>query len=288
MFLLAMSMMIALPVFSKKVKWTEEMKQTLKEMQDMSFWQCGLSWLEDHDRAESYVKNLSRYSITSLKNTRKHVVEEQNRVQMPKMVIDAICGKKKGEKRQAALAEYFTDMTCANRVIEKAERIYEDASMLIGAIDYEIEHREPAVMPEGRLLSFFSSAGNGFAGWRRELALERDKGSDSGTLTLREERHVRWGPKENANTDTTIVVDDSVFQRVRDMVESGMLYEIGKDYYPDFDITDASSWSLSIYFEKGDISSGGYATSPDHSDALSEIERYLAGMFKKENEDTSE
>ena len=84
------------------------------------------------------------------------------------------------------------------------------------------------------------------------------------------------------------MVDDSVFQRVRDMVESGMLYEIGKDYYPDFDITDASSWSLSIYFEKGDISSGGYATSPDHSDALSEIERYLAGMFKKENEDTSE
>ena len=77
-----------------------------------------------------------------------------------------------------------------------------------------------------------------------------------------------------------------MFQHVRDMVESGKLYEIGKDYYPDFDITDASSWSLSIYFEKGDISSSGYAAGPDHSDVLTEIERYLAGMFKKGNEET--
>ena len=64
-----------------------------------------------------------------------------------------------------------------------------------------------------------------------------------------------------------------------------MLYEIGQDYYPDFDITDASSWSLSIFFEKGDISSGGYASSPDHSDALSEIQKYLAGLCKKGNEE---
>ena len=282
-FLLAMSMMFAWPVFAKKKKWTEEMNQTLKEMQDMHYWQCLSFWLGDHNRVESYVKNVSRYSITSLKATRERVVEEQNRVQAPKKVIDAICGKNKGEKRQAALAEYFTDMERANRVVDEVERIYKDSQTLIDAIDYEVEHREPAVMPEGRLLSFSSSAGNGFAGWRRGLTLKRDENSESGTLTLKEER--RRGPRAGANTDTTIVVADSVFQRVRDMVESGKLYEIGKDYYPDFDITDASSWSLSIYFEKGNISSSGYAAGPDHSDALSEIERYLAGMFKKGNED---
>lgn len=285
MFLLAMSMMIAWPVCAKKKKkWTEEMNQTLKKMQDMYFWQCGVHWLGAHDRAEGYVGNVSRYSIPSLKDTRELVVKEQNRVQMPKMVIDAICGDKKGEKRQAALAEYFTDITRANRVVDEVERIYKDATMMIDAIDYEIEHREPAVMPEGRLLSFSTSAGNGFAGWRRRLTLKRDENSESGTLTLKEER--RRGPRAGANTDTTIVVADSVFQHVRDMVESGKLYEIGKDYYPNFDITDASSWSLSIYFEKGDISSSGYAAGPDHSDALSEIERYLAGMFKKGNEET--
>ena len=283
-FLLAMSMMFAWPVFAKKKKWTEEMNQTLKEMQDMHYWQCLSFWLGDHNRVESYVQNISRYSIPSLKATRERVVEEQNRVQAPKKVIDAICGKNKGEKRQAALAEYFTDMERANRVVDEVERIYQDSQTLIDAIDYEVEHREPAVMPEGRLLSFSSSAGNGFAGWRRGLTLKRDENSESGTLTLKEER--RRGPRAGANTDTTIVVADSVFQRVRDMVESGKLYEIGKDYYPDFDITDASSWSLSIYFEKGDITSGGYASSPDHSDALSEIERYLAGMFKKGNEET--
>ncbi len=279
-----MSMMFAWPVFAKKKKWTEEMNQTLKEMQDMHYWQCLSFWLGDHNRVESYVKNVSRYSITSLKATRERVVEEQNRVQAPKKVIDAICGKNKGEKRLAALAEYFTDMERANRVIDEVERIYKDSQTLIDAIDYEVEHREPAVMPEGRLLSFSTSAGNGFAGWRRGLTLKRDENSESGTLTLKEER--RRGPRAGANTDTTIVVADSVFQRVRDMVESGKLYEIGKDYYPDFDITDASSWSLSIYFEKGDISSSGYAAGPDHSDVLTEIERYLAGMFKKGNEET--
>ena len=281
MCLLAMSMMMALPVWSKK-KWTEEMNQTLKEMQDMYFWRCGVYWLGDHGHTEGYLRNLDRYSIASLKETRERVVEEQARVQAPKKVIDAICGKKKGEKRQAALAKYFPDMDRANRIVEAVERIYEDAPMLIGAIDYELEHREPAVMPEGRLLSFSSSASNGFAGWRRELTLKRDKNSESGTLTLKEERHLRWGPGEGENTDTTIVVADSVFQHVRDMVEGGMLYDIGKEYHPDFDITDASSWSLSIYFEKGSISSGGYAAGPDHHEALREIERYLAMMCRKE------
>lgn len=285
MFLLAMSMMMAWPAFAKKIKWTEEMNQTLKEMQDMSYWRCGTFWLGDHGRVESYVKNVSRYSIPSLKKTRELVVEEQNRVQAPKKVIDAICGKNKGEKRQAALAAYFTDMERANRVVGEVERIYNDAPMLIDAIDYELEHREPAVMPEGRLLSFSSSAGNGFAGWHRELSLKRDENSESGTLTLKIERRSHMRPTKDANTDTTIVVADSVFQRVRDMVESGMLYEIGEDYYPDFDITDASSWNLSIYFEKGHISSGGYAAGPDHSDALSEIEKYLAGMCSKNNEE---
>ena len=281
MCLLAMSMMMALPVCAKK-KWTEEMNQTLMEMQEMYFWRCGVYWLSDHGHTEGYMRNLGRYSIPSLKETRERVVEEQNRVQTPKMVIDAICGKKKGEKRQAALAKYFTDMDRANRIIAAVERIYEDAPMLIGAIDYELTHRAPAVMPEGRLLSFSSSASNGFAGWRRELTLKRDKNSESGTLTLKEERHLRWGPGEEEGTDTTIVVADSVFQRVRDMVEDGMLYEIGRDYHPDFDITDASSWSLSIYFEKGDISSGGYAVGPDHHEVLNEIERYLVGMCRKE------
>lgn len=280
-----MSMMIAWPVFAKKKKWTEEMNQTLKEMQDMHYWQCLSFWLGDHNRVESYVKNVSRYSITSLKATRERVVEEQNRVQAPKKVIDAICGKNKGEKRQAALAEYFTDMERANRVVDEVERIYKDSQTLIDAIDYEVEHREPAVMPEGRLLSFSSSAGNGFAGWHRELTLKRDENSESGTLTLKEERRSFREPGEGGNTETTIVVADSVFQRVRDMVENGKLYEIGQDYYSDFEITDASSWSLSFFFEKGSITSGGYASSPDHSDALNEIERYLARMFKKGNEE---
>ena len=284
MFLLAMSMMIALPVCAK-VKWTEEMNQTLKEMQEMYFWRCGVTWLESHSSAQSYVGNVDRYSIPSLKETRGIVAEELEHAQAAKKVINAICGKKKGEKRQAALAKYFTDMERANRIVETVERICDDAPMIIGAIDHELKHRKPAVMPGGRLLEFSSSGSNGFAGWRQELTLERNKDGEGGTLRLKEEKHMHWGPEEEANTDTTVVVADSVFQRVRDMVESGQLYDIGRDYHPDYMITDASSWSLYMKFEKGSISSGGYASGPDHHDVLREIEKYLFGMCRKEKEE---
>ena len=80
------------------------------------------------------------------------------------------------------------------------------------------------------------------------------------------------------------MVADSVFQRVRDMVESGKLYEVGKHYSPDVMVTDASSWSLSIRFEGGSISSGGYASGPDHYEALREIEKYLVNMCRKPDE----
>lgn len=283
MFLLAMSMMIALPVCAK-VKWTEEMNQTLKEMQDMYYWRCGVYWLESHSSAQGYVSNMDRYSIPSLKETRNVVAEALEHAQPAMKVIKAICGKKKGEKRQAALAKYFTDMERANRIVEDVERICDDAPMIIGAIDYELKHRKPAVMPEGRLLSFSTSGSNGFAGWRQELTLERNKNGVGGKLNFKDEKFDHWGTGEGSDVDTTVVVADSVFQRVRDMVENGQLYDIGRDYHPDYMITDASSWSLHMKFEKGSISSGGYASGPDHHDVLREIEKYLSGMCRKEKE----
>jgi hypothetical protein len=62
------------------------------------------------------------------------------------------------------------------------------------------------------------------------------------------------------------------------MVEEGKLYEVGRSYQPDVDITDASSWSLEIVFEQGFISSSGYAEGPDHSKALNAITDYLTTL----------
>ena len=278
-----MTLLVAMPAPAKK-KWTEEMKQTLKEMQSMYFWQCHVMCLENHDAANGYVRSIDDYSIPSLKDTRELVVKEYEHAKVAKQVIDAICGKKKGAKRDAALSHYFEDMERANRIVASVEQINDDAPMLLGAIDYELKHRKPAVMPAGRLLSFSSSASNGFAGWRHELTLDCKAGGKGGTLNLKDESFRHFEPDAPAPTDITVEVADSVLQRVRDMVEEGKLYEIGKNYRPDIMITDASSWSLYIRFEGGSISSSGYASGPDHYEALREIEAYLTGLIKKEQE----
>lgn len=279
MLLLALAMLAAMPACAKK-KWTEEMKQTLEEMQSMHFWQCHVQWLESHDAAMGYLRNLGDYSIPSINATREMVAGEYQRAKEAEKVIKAICGRKKGAKREAALASRFKDLERANRIVASVERITDDAPMVLSAIDRELKHRKPAVMPGGRLVSFSSSAGNGFAGWRRELSLRRNDNGEGGMLTLKEENHRHYGPGAPAPTDTTVQVVDTVFHRVRDMVESGKLYEIGKSYVPDIMITDATSWSLHIKFEEGTISSGGYASAPDHHEALNEIEKYLVSLLR--------
>ena len=280
--LLAVALLAVVPASAKR-KWTEEMKQTLEEMQSMYFWQCWVQCLESHDAANGYVRRVDDYSIPSLKDTRELVAKEYERAKVAKKVIDAICGRKKGSKREAALSNYFKDMERANRIVASVEQINEDAPMLLGVIDHELKHRKPAVMPAGRLLSFSSSASNGFAGWRHELSLERNANGDGGTLNLKETNYRHFEPDGPKPTDITVEVADTVLQRVRDMVENGMLYEIGKNYQPDIMITDATSWSLYMKFEGGSISSSGYASGPDHHETLREIEAYLAGLIPKQD-----
>jgi hypothetical protein len=256
------------------------MDEMLKDLQTMHFWYCGARCLENEDAAKSYVRNISDFSIPSLKSTRELVVEAYERAQTAKAVEKAICGNKKGEKRTAALARRFEDVERIDYIFTSVHQTLDAAPMVLKAIDHELAHRKPAVMPEGRLLSFSSSASNGFAGWRKELSLKRNADGQGGTLNLKEENHRHFEPDGPAPTDITVEVGDSVFQRVRDMVENGKFYEIAKSYQPDIPITDASSWSLYMKFEKGSISSSGYAAGPDHSDVLRAIEEYLESIIQ--------
>ncbi len=281
MILLAAAMMMALPCCAK-TKWTDEMRETLKEMQQMYFWEYRVQWLESHDAAVGFMRDLGSFSIPSLRSTRELLVDEQERVAKAKRVVDAICGRKKGAKREAALAEHFADMERARRVVEAVERISADAPMLIGAIDHETSHRKAAVMPAGQLLAFSSSASNGFAGWSQELTLTRDKAGQGGTLTLNEDNFRSYGPENAGPKRITVEVGDSVFQRVRDMVERGQLYDIGSRYMPDVFVTDASSWSLDFKLEGGSVASSGYACGPDHYETLNEIRKYLVKIVKND------
>lgn len=97
-----------------------------------------------------------------------------------------------------------------------------------------------------------------------------------------EARRMNVAPEEEEKPVVPKEVNDSVFQRVREMVEQGRLYEVGRHYMPDYDILDASNWSLYIVFEQGSIGSGGYAEGPDHHDTLHAIINYLTKIFKGE------
>lgn len=220
-----------------------------KEMNERHAWSPYVTWLQSDDRMESYLRNIDDYSVESLKKTLQNLNEDHERA---KLLLKKRAGS--GDKK-----------------------INDRYKRLKHAIRRELRHRKPAVMPAGKLLYFSYSNSNAFAGMSEHITLDGRKGKHELKV---EKRQMNWGdPGEEGKKDAAPKeVGDSVFQRVREMVEEGKLYEVGRSYQPDVDITDASSWLLEIVFEQGFISSSGYAEGPDHSKALNAITDYLTTL----------
>ena len=263
-------------------------KEVIDELNKSGFWMPYAQCLEDDGQMEGYLRNLDDFSIQSLNNTLHYIEEDHQRALALLKARKEICGKKKGKKADAELAKHFKDLEQAKRAFnnaEQAERRYEIVSRTINA---ELSHRKPPVMPEGRLLRFYHSVSNGYAGFRASMELVR-KDDGGGTLLVEEQnmmRHIEPGVEEKE--PEPIEVDDSVFVRVRDIVEQGHLYEVGRRYQPDIMIFDASGWSMNFEFEGGNIDSGGYANGPDHADTLNDVLRYLNALYKERTEATEE
>ncbi len=264
-------------------------KEVVDELNKRGFWRPYVMCLEDDSRMEGYLHSMADYGRQQLANTREMIEEEHQRAQALLQARKDICGKKKGKKADALLAKYFTDIDMAKRAFDNAEQTERRYKIVSGAIDDVLAHRAPSVMPEGRLMVFSYTESNGFAGYRFELNLNHNKEGDGGTLKLEERRMMR--PDYVEKEPVTVAVADSVFVRVRDIVEKGELYDVGRRYMPDVDIMDASNWSMYFKFEKGVIDSDGYASGPDHRDTLGEVLRYLDGVYKeltKSDADTGE
>lgn len=247
-----------------------------------------LQWLEDERHAEGYLSQMHDFSPQSLRKTLEAVQEERKDAQAILTAREEILGaklvgkldhkpkQKDLDKQDEILKERFNEVDRMKEAFDKAKTTDRLCAMLESGINSELGRRQPATMPGGALESFEYSTGNGFAGFHLEIYL----GKKDGANVLRvEEKRMRFEPDEKEPAVYDVVVDDSVFVKVRDMVEQGQLYDVGRWYTPDYMIMDASNWSFSITFEKGGISSSGYASGPDHADTLGQINQYLKGLY---------
>ena len=259
----------------------------VNELNKSGFWNPYVRWLQRDDTMEGYLRNLGDNSVDKMKMTLRALDEDHRRAQELLNARDEIVGKneskrqrkKDGRTDDERLASRFKDVEAAKRVFEKAEQVEHRYEILKNAINHKLKHRKPAVMPAGQLLYFSYSTSNAFGGFREEITLDGQKGKHELKV---EARRMNVAPEEEEEPVVPKEVNDSVFQRVREMVEQGQLYDVGRYYMPDYDILDASNWSLRIVFEQGSIGSGGYAEGPDHHDALHAIINYLTKIFKGE------
>ena len=256
-----------------------------EQMKKTGWWFPFSSFLEDDSHLESYIAQMGDYSVASLKSARDFAASDYERAQSLLAAKKKLYGNKKGKKLDKALAKHFDNVDRVKVALSNAENVVKRYKKLSKAVDSEIAHRPAAVMPSGRLKSFNHVVSNGFAGFRQEITLE----SKGGKNTLNVENQRRLVPDdEQREPKGPVEVDDSVFVRVRDMVEQGSLYDVGRYYSPAIMIMDASNWSMSIYFEGGSINSSGYADGPDHHETLNAILQYLSQLYEsltKEDDD---
>ena len=257
--------------------------EVVKELNARGFWFPYVMWLQSDDKMEGYINDLGEKSVGQLKNTLEALNDDHERAQALLKARDEIGGKKKGKKQDERLAKCFKDLDAAKRAFEAAEQAENRYKRLTSVIRHELEVRKPAVMPAGRLLYFSYSCGNAFSGYSEEVTLDGRKGKHELKVEV---QRMRWGGPEDEKEKAIVPkeVADSVFERVRDMIEQGQLYDVGRNYMPDIEIMDASNWSLDMTFEQGRISSGGYADGPDHHEALYAITKYLTELFEGEKE----
>ncbi|MBR5085142.1 MAG: hypothetical protein IKX33_11145 [Prevotella sp.] len=239
-------------------------------------WQPRAYYLKNMEKADDFIAQVYDSNEGRLKYVLYEIEEDHVWAQKILQTKKDILGKTKKKKKQnKKLAKFFNDVEQARQSFaqaEETEKCYAHLTKVLnGFIDNGVSHS----MPSGALKSFYFSSGNGFAGFYEEFSLMKKDGKNILGIKSVKRMHI---PEDKGEVERQIEVDDSVLQRVRDMVEEGMLYDVSREYSPEMMITDATSWSMSIYFEGGSINSSGYAAGPDHSDTLNSILKYLSEL----------
>ena len=245
-------------------------------------WKPKGSFLMDMESTERMIAQASRYNPGALKNMLNEVEEDHTFAQKILHARDEIIGtKKKLKKQNKLLAKYFDNVEQARQSFAQAEETEKCFALFSGVLNGFMKGGANRSMPSGALKRFYYSNNNGFAGYREEFSLHKEKGKNILKILIARRMNM---PEDPGETKCEMEVNDSVFQRVRDMVEEGMLYDVYREYHPEVMVMDASGWSMDITFEGGSIDSQGYAVGPDHQDTLHKILRYLTKLAGIEEE----
>ena len=251
--------------------------EAVEELNSRGFWRPYTQWIQDDDKMESYLQMLNEKSAGQLKGTLEMLEIDHQRAH------DLLNARKEIRRSGKRLATRFNDVDAAKLAFKTAEQAERRNERMKKAINLRLDQMEPAVMPAGRLLYFSYDTSNAFAAYKEEITLDGREGKHE--LKVEEESMIIYEGQEPPKKPEPKEVADSVFQHVRDMIEQGQLYDVGRNYMPDVDVLDASRWWLSMEFEQGRISTGGYATGPDHHETLNAILDYLTAIFKGGDEE---
>lgn len=233
-------------------------------------------WIENQRFLDDLLKRTSYLEDRDLEVLIKEAQKEVARMDQILATRDKIIGKEKKEARiNKKLKKHFPEPEKALAYFQRAEEIRDKANMIRGTAQSSYGTGGTS-MPEGKLIRFSYTSGNGFAGWGSEVELSR-KENGEGKLRYTEKNHNRTPDLQTITEE--VKVDDAVFDKVTEIIRNGQFYKIKKDYQPLHEIMDGTGWNMHIMFEKGDISSGGYMAGPDKGEVLSEILKYLRSVF---------
>ena len=242
-------------------------------------WNPSSRWLQNKEIAERYLMRINEFTTSDAQWAQRDLNEDHEQAQKILQVRDQLIGKtKKVKKQDKILSKYFNDVSQARQAFAQADTTEMCYQLLSGALDGVINHTITRKMPSGALTYFRHSISNGYAGTHDETILEKKEGKGRLAINM---KNMRMNPEDKNKEPVWVEVEDSVFQRVRDMAETGLLYDVNHYYSPSVDIMDASNWSMDFKFDGGSISSSGYASGPDHSDCLHDILRYLFVVYKE-------
>ena len=242
-------------------------------------WTPRSRWLQNKEMAERYLMRIHEFTISDAQWAQRDLDEDHEQAVKVLQVRDQLIGKtKKVKKQDKILSKYFNDVSQARQAFAQADTTEMCYQLLSRALDGMINRTITSKMPSGALTYFHHSVSNGFAGTHDETILEKKEGKGRLAINM---KNMRMNLDDRDKEPVWVEVEDSVFQRVRDMAETGLLYDVNRYYSPSIEIMDASNWSMDFKFDGGSISSSGYATGPDHSNCLHAILRYLFGIYKE-------
>ena len=238
-------------------------------------------WIKSNEWTNDFLQKADNYTQSDLYSFSEMAEEEIAELDKVIDTFNKIIGKeKKQAKIDKKLAKYFNDPAKALEVYRQTLEMKARAEASLNAVNAR-KNRVYNTMPAEMLTSFHYSSGNGFAGWRFSVELKRNKDGNGGVLKYENEQMRFRNENDPEPKPRTADVDNSVFEKVYEMIKEGQLYDEANYYHPFIDVTDGTSWSLWMGFGKEHLSTGGYMAGPNHLEALKDILNYLNDVYKQ-------